>query len=99
MKFTLPLAAAALAFAIPAIGAEANQPATDTQVEDREKTEEAAPEENKQEDAAPAIEVPEVTPVEEEKRICRRIRTDMSSRRATRVCMTRSEWREFNSGG
>jgi len=32
----------------------------------------------------------------EAKRICRRIRTDMSSRRAKRVCLTADEWREFN---
>ena len=32
----------------------------------------------------------------EEKRICRRVKLDMSSRRATKVCKTSDEWREFN---
>lgn len=34
----------------------------------------------------------------EEKRICRNIRPDMSSRRKERVCMTSEQWREFNRG-
>lgn len=41
-----------------------------------------------------AIETPEVKA--EEKRICRRVKLDMSSRRATRVCKTKEEWRLFN---
>ncbi|QIQ86179.1 hypothetical protein [Erythrobacter sp.] len=36
------------------------------------------------------------TEAKEDKRICRRIRTDMSSRRKTRVCLTAEEWRELN---
>lgn len=32
----------------------------------------------------------------EEKRICRRVRLDASSRRATKVCKTSEEWRLFN---
>ena len=32
-----------------------------------------------------------------EKRICRRIRLDASSRRATRVCRTKEEWRQYNN--
>ncbi len=31
-----------------------------------------------------------------EKRICKQIATDMSSRRRTRVCKTREEWRVFD---
>lgn len=34
----------------------------------------------------------------EEKRICRRISEQMNSRRKTKVCMTKQEWREFNRG-
>lgn len=33
-----------------------------------------------------------------EKRICRHIRTDASSRRKTKVCRTNDEWREINRG-
>jgi len=32
----------------------------------------------------------------EDKRICRRVRLDASSRRATKVCKTKDEWRAFN---
>ncbi len=32
----------------------------------------------------------------EEKRICRRVRLDAGSRRGTKVCKTKEEWREFN---
>lgn len=32
----------------------------------------------------------------EEERICRRVKLDMTSRRATKVCKTADEWREFN---
>lgn len=37
-------------------------------------------------------------PKAEPKRICRRIRLDPSSRRASKVCMTSEEWRKFNQG-
>ncbi len=60
---------------------------------------------------APAIvAVPEAKPVEkaatpdaaapeaaaEDKRICKSVRADPSSRRKTRVCRTMAEWRELN---
>jgi hypothetical protein len=32
----------------------------------------------------------------EDKRICRRVKLDMSSRRATKVCRTPEEWRDLN---
>ena len=35
---------------------------------------------------------------EQPAKICRSIRTDPSSRRKQRVCMTRDQWREFNRG-
>lgn len=49
----------------------------------------------------PAQSAPEVAAPEakEEKRICRRIRTDASSRRKSKVCMTADQWREANQGG
>ena len=34
----------------------------------------------------------------EPKKICRRIASDMNSRRTVRVCKTKEEWREFNRG-
>lgn len=34
----------------------------------------------------------------EPKKICRRIATDMNSRRTSRVCKTKEQWREFNRG-
>lgn len=33
-----------------------------------------------------------------DKKICRRIATDMSSRRQERVCLTAEEWRQRNRG-
>lgn len=42
----------------------------------------------------PAVETKESKA--EEKRICRRVRLDASSRRATKVCKTKEEWRLFN---
>lgn len=60
----------------------------------------ADPQEEKAEAAAgqeeTAPEADAKTEAEEDKRICRRIRTDMSSRRKTRVCLTADEWREMN---
>ncbi len=32
----------------------------------------------------------------EQKKICKRIAADMSSRRRTKVCLTRDEWKTFN---
>ena len=46
--------------------------------------------------AAPEVAAPKA---QEEKRICRRIRADASSRRKTKVCMTADQWREANQGG
>lgn len=88
MKFALSCAAApvALLFAIPAI---AGEPEEETKSETAQ--EEAAKDKA---DEAAAIVIPEVKA--EEKRICRRVKLDMSSRRATKVCKTKDEWREFN---
>ena len=92
MKFTLPLAAAAASLVLVA-SATAAQDADDRKAE----TSEGA--------SAPIVIPPITAPdsderaeeeAKEEKRICRRIRLDMSSRRAERVCKTREEWREFN---
>lgn len=37
------------------------------------------------------------TEIAEDKRICRYIKLDMSSRRKTKVCRTTEEWRELNN--
>ncbi len=62
---------------------------------DKEETKTAAndakPGEAKEEAPAQA-EKPEA----KEKVICRRVRLDASSRRATKVCKTSEQWREFN---
>jgi len=90
MNFT-PVRNAAL-FACALIAAPALASGTLQDAEEPE-TEAAASEKEAAEDA----EAPEAKPqAKEEKRICRRVRLDMSSRRATRVCKTADEWREFN---
>ena len=44
-----------------------------------------------QQEAAPAkAEVPVI-----EKQVCKNIRTDMSSRRTERLCMTKKEWSDY----
>ncbi|MBV7259896.1 hypothetical protein [Erythrobacter crassostreae] len=87
MKITFGRAAApiALLLAVPALAA---------QPEDQAKGVEAAEatEAGKKEESVPTAE----PKAKEEKRICRRVRTDASSRRATKVCKTKNEWREFN---
>ena len=78
------LAAPLLAVSAAAFEPEAksDEKATEAQAKEAEK------------DAEPdAIVIPEV---KEEKRICRRISTDMASRRKERVCLTKEGWREFN---
>ncbi|EAQ30077.1 hypothetical protein NAP1_04855 [Erythrobacter sp. NAP1] len=102
MKLTLPLAAAALVFAV---SASADEPAqetapsvTETQVEQQESDPAEEPAQATQAEAA-APEAPQVDEEPEEaERICRRVRLDAASRRPTRVCMTKAEWRRFNSG-
>ncbi|MEM9312401.1 MAG: hypothetical protein AAGA34_13245 [Pseudomonadota bacterium] len=49
--------------------------------------------EDKTEDSEKVEKVEEAA---EEKRICKRIAADMSSRRRTKVCLTRDEWKTFN---
>ena len=72
---------AAFLFALPLFAAPAfAQPETEDKTEDREKVEK----------------VEKVEETAEEKRICKRIAADMSSRRRTKVCLTRDEWKTFN---
>ncbi|MHA7818236.1 MAG: hypothetical protein ACX930_01170 [Erythrobacter sp.] len=88
------LATAALADAVPQ---EASKSATEPTTEQAAETSQAAPETAVvSEIDAPDHDAAKAEEAEEAKRICRRIRTDMSSRRMERVCMTRDEWREFN---
>ena len=42
-------------------------------------------------------EAPAEATAEEDKRICRYVKLDMSSRRKTKVCRTVEEWRELNN--
>ena len=46
--------------------------------------------ETAKEDTAVKADVPVV-----EKQVCKNIRTDMSSRRTERVCMTKKQWTDF----
>lgn len=90
MKFSLShiATAAALLTAAPllAVSAIAAEPEDET-------TDEATQEQAEEAREAAPIVIPEV---KDEKRICRRVKLDMSSRRATKVCKTADEWREFN---
>ena len=57
----------------------------------------AEPETGPSEEIAEEEEVEQVETEEvEEKRICKRIAADMSSRRRTKVCKTREEWKAYN---
>lgn len=98
MKTTLSLfAAASVVLAIPALADEPRTQSTEQAEEQAEEQANEAPAQTEQTDPAPAaIEVPAIEAPEEEERICRRVRVDASSRRATRVCLTREGWREFN---
>ena len=72
-------------FALPALALAAIAvPAIATEPQDKESDKKAEAQ-------------PEEAPAKEEK-ICRRIRTDISSRRKEKVCMTREEWVDFNNG-
>ena len=85
---------AAAVFAVPflSVSALADEPAS--HLNTQEKADEGQSEEaGDTADEQSAAETPEV---KEEKRICRRVKLDMSSRRATKVCKTSEEWREFN---
>lgn len=89
MKLPLLRSAAILAAPLFAASAFAAQP----EPQAGEATAEPEAEKSAQEGKDAAIVVPEV---KEEKRICRRIATDMSSRRKERVCLTKEDWRELN---
>lgn len=81
---------AAPAFSVATLASEPEEKRTvDAQAEENE-----AEAQDKVEGESAVIETPEVKA--EEKRICRRVKLDMSSRRATRVCKTKEEWRLFN---
>jgi hypothetical protein len=46
---------------------------------------------------AESAETPSAEVATEEKRICRYVKLDASSRRKTKVCRTTEEWRELNN--
>lgn len=93
MNFT-PARLAALAacglLAAPAPALAAAGPDEDQQVETGDEQVEVEAEAGVGTDAEAEVEA------KEDKRICRRIRVDMSSRRKTRVCLTAEGWRELN---
>ncbi len=88
MKTAFAIAAAmsvapVLAVSAAALDAEFEKPAT-----------EPATAENAEKASENARKEPEA---EEDKRICRRVRADASSRRKTKVCLTTDEWRKYNN--
>ncbi len=82
MRLALLAAPLAALLTVPAL-ADKDAPQTDAQKA------EVAANENKAEDE---------TETKKDKRICRHIRADASSRRKTKVCMTSDQWREANQG-
>ena len=90
-KFTLPLTAAALTLVATATFA---QDADEQKAGDNDTALGAVATAPEADDAAEKQRAEEEA--REEKRICRRIRLDMSSRRTERVCKTADEWRAFN---
>lgn len=93
MKSGILCAATLLAAPLFSVASLANDP--DGKPADEAKAEQTEPEAEAGSGKEPiAVDTPEVKV--EEKRICRRIRIDASSRRATRVCKTKEEWRLFN---
>lgn len=89
MKITLARAVAPifLIFAAPVLAEEPGE-------KNKSEAAVAKASENADAEKPAAIVVPKVEA--EEKRICRRVKLDMSSRRATKVCKTKEGWREFN---
>ena len=79
-------APAAMLLSAPLIAVSATASEPENKDQEQAETEKAGKESS-------AIVIPEV---KEEKRICRRVKLDMSSRRGTKVCKTADEWREFN---
>ena len=98
MKTGFALAAALLAAPLLSVSALADEPEAKAVAKDNAEKVDLEPTETTAdkpvEAAAPAVETKESKA--EEKRICRRVRLDASSRRATKVCKTKEEWRLFN---
>ena len=102
MKFASPALAFALALTFaPAFAGEKVEDqakADHAQSESAEKSADAAqpksaqPVQAKQADQTKAAKA-------EDKRICRRVSMDMSSRRKEKVCLTKEQWVEFNRMG
>ena len=87
MKTLLRVAAPALALSFLSVSSLAFNPETKSENAEQAET---------PDDKAVNDRVEESEAKAEEKRICRRIRIDVSSRRATKVCKTAEEWRLFN---
>ncbi|MDP5103959.1 MAG: hypothetical protein NWP98_08540 [Erythrobacter sp.] len=84
--FALGCAVLIVPFAAAATAPETPTPATA-----------AASEEAAQQPAPDAGDKPDETANVDDKRICRHVRLDASSRRKTKICRTTEEWRELNN--
>ena len=91
---SLRLLAAAACLCLAPLGTAALADPADTAA----KPQAPAPQEQPAEPAAPAAPAPAPAEIEtdKDKRICKSVRADPSSRRKTRVCRTMEEWRELN---
>ncbi|MEE4337119.1 hypothetical protein [Erythrobacter sp.] len=92
-RLRLAALAACTLLAAPALAAPQDASESEAEAEVQAPTNEEGGKAPSQASEAQGETLPEA---KEEKRICRRIRLDMSSRRGTRVCKTADEWREFN---
>lgn len=91
MKFALPFAAALLAAPVSLAFAADAEPEAAPADEIKAEAEADGSKDAGQPDAG------KTTEAKEEKRICRRIRADASSRRKTKLCLTSDEWRQYNN--
>ncbi|MEP5939079.1 MAG: hypothetical protein ABJ239_12190 [Erythrobacter sp.] len=99
MSVRTPLFAASVALALftvstPVMAGDEPSPSNETDAAANADETAAPPAEQTAENTAEA----KPAPVTEEKRICRRISMDMSSRRKEKVCLTKDGWRDFNQG-
>jgi hypothetical protein len=88
----------ALFLAATAAGVAAQDTPAATKAPEAEETaQQPAPETGEPAEATETGESADSTEATEDKRICRYVRLDMSSRRKTKVCRTVDEWRELNN--
>jgi hypothetical protein len=80
-RLPLLLAAGLLPISLPAAGSQSAEPQASS----------------KETPAGDATDKPEGDAAAEDKRVCRFVKLDASSRRKTKVCRTAEEWRELNN--